>query len=253
ALVDGIRELALSLDEHEVFQPLMVSSPIFADGSAPVTRGTFEAASYAAGCALAAAAAVEQGDEVSVALCRPPGHHAGRSFCGGFCYFNNAALAAQRLSRQGTVGILDIDYHHGHGTQDIFYAQGDVAYASLHADPRHEYPYHFGRPGENGTGQGRGWNLNLPLPQDCDQDLYLAALDQALAWLAGKGTKSLVVSLGFDTCKLDPFGGLGLDTSSYRTIAQRIRTLEKPTVIVFEGGYNITALGPCWGSFINGL
>ncbi len=128
-----------------------------------------------------------------------------------------------------------------------------MAYASLHADPGHEYPYRFGRSVETGAGDGQGWNLNLPLPRDCDQELYLATLDEALGWLENKGVKSLVVSLGFDTCTLDPFGGLGLAPDAYRNIAQRIKALGKPMVIIFEGGYNLSALGPCWTSFMAGF
>ena len=252
-LVDGLREISESLGPGEVYQPWPGRDANFWVMSAPVTAGTYTAACHSAGCALAAAEAVRSGDPIAIALCRPPGHHAGRTTCGGFCYFNNAALAAQSLSLHGTVGVLDIDYHHGHGTQDIFYRRGDVAYASLHADTRHEYPYHFGRSHETGAGEGLGWNHNLPLPRDCGPDLYLATLDRALDWLKGKDPRGLVVSLGFDTCKLDPFGGLGLEPDSYGLVSRKIRALGRPMVIVFEGGYDLAALGPCWKSFIGGL
>ncbi len=252
-LVDGIEQISGRLKRGEVYQPMPFKERIFADLSAPVTAGTFPAACGAAGCALDAAGAVIQGDRLSIALSRPPGHHAGRAFCGGYCYFNNAALAAQKLLSLGRVGILDLDYHHGHGTQDIFYQRSDVAYVSLHADPAVEYPYRWGFAHERGQGQGLGFNLNMPLSPGCGENQYMEALEGALGFLQSKGISSLVISLGFDTHRLDPYAGLGLDEEGYRSIGRRIGKLGCPTVLVFEGGYNLAVLGDSWKCFIQGL
>lgn len=252
-LIDSLEKIAGSLEKGQVHQPMPFSEKIFMDMSAPVTAGTFLAACGAAGCALEAAGAVLKGDGFSIALCRPPGHHAGRSFCGGYCYFNNAALAAQKLLSLGGVGILDLDYHHGHGTQDIFYRRSDVSYASLHADPAVEYPYRWGFAHEKGEGPGEGYNLNLPMAPDCGERTYLAALEQALAFLRQRTPGSLVISLGFDTHRSDPYTGLGLDEDTYRSMGRHIGELGLPTVVVFEGGYNLNVLGSSWGSFIEGI
>ncbi len=252
-LVNGIERISKSLKKGEVHQPLPFRERIFADLSAPVTAGTFEAARGAAGCALEAAGAMLQGDRISIALCRPPGHHAGRAFCGGYCYFNNAALAAQRLLALGRVSILDLDYHHGHGTQDIFYRRDDAAYVSLHADPANEYPYRWGYAHERGEGPGEGHNLNLPLAPDCGEKAYLAALGRALDFIASRAPQSLVLSLGFDTHRSDPYIGMGLDEGSYLAIGSELGSLGLPTVVVFEGGYNLMVLGSSWKSFIEGM
>lgn len=252
-LVEGIEQLSRRLKRGEVHQPLPSRERIFADLSAPVTSGTFEAACGAAGCAHDAAQAVLEGDPFSIALCRPPGHHAGKSFCGGYCYFNNAALAAQKLLCLGRVGILDLDYHHGHGTQDIFYRRSDVVYVSLHADPAVEYPYRWGYAHEKGMGAGEGCNLNLPLAPDCGEAIYLQSLRRGLDFLRSREIKSLVISLGFDTHRLDPYTGLGLDRGSYTEIGAMLIALGLPVVAVFEGGYNLTVLGDSWKGFIEGF
>lgn len=251
-LVDGIEEISRGLKKGQVHQPLPFRERIFADLSAPVTAGTFRAACASAGCALEAAGAVLAGDRLSIALCRPPGHHAGRAFCGGYCYFNNAALAAQKLLSLGRVGILDLDYHHGHGTQDIFYDRSDVSYVSLHADPAVEYPYRWGFSHEKGEGPVEGYNLNLPLAPNCGEGKYLAALGQALEFLSQRAPSSLVISLGFDTHRSDPYTGMGLDEDSYRKIGRLIGELNLPAVAVFEGGYNLKVLGSSWRTFIEG-
>jgi acetoin utilization deacetylase AcuC-like enzyme len=252
-LVEGLEEISKGLKKGEIHQPMPFREKIFMDLSAPVTAGTFLAARSAAGCAQEAAREVLNGDKLSIALCRPPGHHAGRAFCGGYCYFNNAALAAQKLLAMGRVGIIDLDYHHGHGTQDIFYGRSDVAYVSLHADPAVEYPYRWGYVHERGEGQGEGCNLNLPLAPDCGEVAYLKALDQAIMFLSQSQAVALVVSVGFDTHKLDPYAGFGLDENSYQAIGERISTLGLPTLLVFEGGYNLSVLGSSWNSFIESL
>jgi len=252
-LVEGLERISNGLAKGEIYQPHPFKDGLFADASAPVTRGTFEAARASAGCALRAALAVLGGDRHAIALCRPPGHHAGRSFCGGYCYFNNAALAAQKLLPLGGVGILDLDYHHGHGTQDIFYRRSDVSYASLHADPAVEYPYRWGFAREKGEGPGEGFNLNLPLAPDCGEELYLEALEQGLEFLKSKEIKSLAVSLGFDTHQKDPYRGMGLRTKIYKEIAKRMNMLGLPVVFIFEGGYALEVLGESWAAVIEGI
>lgn len=252
-LIEGIEQISRGLSKGEVHRPLPFRERIFMDLSAPVTAGTFEAACGSAGCALEAARAAKRGDRLAVALCRPPGHHAGRAFCGGYCYFNNAALAAQELTPLGRVGILDLDYHHGHGTQDIFYRRSDVDYVSIHADPTVEYPYRWGFDHEKGEGPGEGHNLNLPLKPDCGEKAYLEALERAVDFLRRDSPACLVISLGFDTHRSDPYTGMGLDEESYRSTAGFIRELDLPVVAIFEGGYNLTVLGNSWRSFIEGI
>ncbi|MGB9739483.1 histone deacetylase family protein [Chloroflexus sp.] len=225
------------------------------DLSAPIMEGTFAAACSAAGAALAGADALLQGERFAYALCRPPGHHAAANMAGGYCFLNNAALAADRLARSHTggdttwalraptVAVLDIDYHHGNGTQSIFYARNDVLTVSLHADPAYEYPYYLGYVDERGTGAGEGYNLNIPLPHGIDDAGYLATLDQALQAIADYGPRYLVVSAGFDTFHADPLGHFALTTAAYRSIGMAIARLHLPTLIVQEGGYAIDALG----------
>lgn len=225
------------------------------DLSAPITAGTFAAACSAAGTALAGAAALLAGDARAYALCRPPGHHAAAAMAGGYCYLNNAALAAGYLARRQTTGdatwalrsptvaVLDIDYHHGNGTQSIFYERNDVLTVSLHADPAYEYPYYLGYADERGAGAGEGYNLNFPLPAGIDDAGYLKALDQALQAIADYGPRYLVISAGFDTFAGDPLGGFALTTEAYRTIGRSIAQLGLPTLIVQEGGYALEALG----------
>lgn len=252
-LIEGLERISQGLKKGEVHQPLPSRERIFMDLSAPVTAGTFKAACGAAGCALDAAGAVLDGDRLSIALCRPPGHHAGRAFCGGYCYFNNAALAAQKLLTLGRVGIIDLDYHHGHGTQDIFYSRSDLVYVSLHADPAVEYPYRWGYAHEKGEGQGEGDNLNLPLAPGCGEAEYFRVLEQALLFLSERSVEVLVASLGFDTHRQDPYAGFGLENESFLRIGKSLKRLGLPVVAVFEGGYNLSVLGECWRNIILGI
>ncbi|MEO1065687.1 MAG: histone deacetylase family protein, partial [Actinomycetota bacterium] len=174
---------------------------------------TWDAAYASAQCAIAAADAVDAGDAHAYALCRPPGHHAYPDQAGGFCFLNNSAIAAQRLLEQGhRPAILDIDVHHGNGTQGIFYARGDVLTVSIHADPADFYPFFWGHAQERGQGDGLGANLNLPLPRSTGDDVYMAALDTALTRIADFGTTALVIALGLDAHEDDPFKGLALTT-----------------------------------------
>jgi acetoin utilization deacetylase AcuC-like enzyme len=213
------------------------------DLSAPIVQGTFAAARAAADCALSAAQAVAGGDRAAFALCRPPGHHAGRSNCAGYCYLNNAAIAANWLSAAGRAALLDVDYHAGNGTQDIFYERGDVLTISIHADPAFEYPYFSGYADERGAGAGSGMHQNLPLPAGTDDAAYLVALETALEALRGFGPEFLVVSAGMDIYRADPLGKIRVSSEGIAEIGRRIAALRLPTVIVMEGGYNNDALG----------
>jgi acetoin utilization deacetylase AcuC-like enzyme len=174
---------------------------------------------------------------------------------GGYCYFNNAAIAAEELARRtGRVAILDVDYHHGNGTQQIFYARGDVLYVSLHGDPDRAYPYFSGFAEETGTGAGAGANLNLPLPKGCSNEEYLTHLERALEAVDGFGEATLVVSLGMDTYELDrPMGDLALTTEGYRAVGSRVAALGRPTVVLQEGGYFVPDLGENVRSWLRGL
>lgn len=210
----------------------------------PIVEGTWEAAYWGAQCALSAADLVWNGERVTYALCRPPGHHASADLYGGFCYLNNAAIAARRLEAAGArVAILDIDYHHGNGTQAIFYADPNVLFCSLHAHPDDDYPYYWGEVDERGVGPGQGFNHNWPLPQGADDATYLLALDEVLAVIRVFEPNYLVVSAGFDIVAGDPVGGFCISADGLREIGRRIAGLNLPTVIVQEGGYLLERLG----------
>jgi acetoin utilization deacetylase AcuC-like enzyme len=185
------------------------------------------------------------GERAAYGLCRPPGHHAARSMAGGYCFFNNAAIAAEAIVRASgeRVAILDVDYHHGNGTQQIFWRRGDVLYVSLHADPDRQYPFFLGRADETGEGEGSGANLNMPLPAGTDDDAYLAALDRGLAAIARTPGDVIVVSLGFDTYGHDPIGDFALTTAVYHECGRRAAALGRRLVIVQEGGYHRPSLG----------
>ena len=215
------------------------------DAGTPFTSGTWVAAREGAYCALSAAQAVLAGDRAAFALSRPPGHHAGADFFGGYCFLNNAALAAQHLRNAGMkkVAVLDVDYHHGNGTQAIFYDRPDVYFASIHGDPRTEYPFYLGHADETGAGAGLGANLNLPLPRGTDYATWAQALETALAGIAQFGADALVVSLGMDTFEGDPISGFKLTTQDYLRLGKRLARAGLPTVFVFEGGYAVDAVG----------
>jgi acetoin utilization deacetylase AcuC-like enzyme len=213
------------------------------DLSAPIAAGTYDAALAAAQCALTAARSVMDGERAAFALCRPPGHHAGRANCGGYCYLNNAALAAHLASAAGKVAVLDIDYHAGNGTQDIFYRRRDVLTISIHADPNFEYPYFSGYAEERGAEAGFGYHYNFPLPAGTDDPHYFAALNHALDLIVKFEPGCLVVSAGMDIYESDPLGKIRVTSDGIAGIGRRIATLGLPTVIVLEGGYNNDALG----------
>jgi acetoin utilization deacetylase AcuC-like enzyme len=224
------------------------------DASSPIAAGTWESAYWSAQTALTALDAVLTGDRAAFALCRPPGHHAGPDYLGGYCHLNNAAIAAEAATEAGRrVAILDVDYHHGNGTQDIFYARGDVFFASLHADPRMDYPYYWGHADETGEGDGEGATLNLPLPRGTDIAAYLPALERALARIAAFGADLLVISYGADTYAGDPISHFRLETEDYAVMAGRIAALQLPSLVVMEGGYAVDALGANVGTFLSGF
>ena len=225
------------------------------DASTPIAEGTWESAYWSAQTALSALDAVLGGERSAFALCRPPGHHAGADYMGGYCYLNNAAIAAEagRAAGKGRVAVLDVDYHHGNGTQDIFLDRGDVFFASIHADPRTDYPFFWGHCDETGAGEGEGATLNLPLPRGTRIRDYEAALDRALEAIAGFGAGLLVCSFGADTFSGDPIGFFALETDDYAPVARRIAELGLPTLVVMEGGYAVAELGANVASFLKGL
>jgi acetoin utilization deacetylase AcuC-like enzyme len=227
------------------------------DTATPIVAGTWAAALAAVDVALTAAERVVGGAPLAYGLCRPPGHHAARGMLGGYCYFNNAAIVAEWLRRQGgarRVAILDIDYHHGNGTQQIFWERGDVLYLSLHADPARAYPYFSGYAGEGGAGNGAGLTRNWPLPAGTALDAYSVALAEALRMIVAYAPDApLVISAGFDTFERDPIGDLALRTQDYREIGRMIAGLRMPTIVLQEGGYAVDALGANAVALLSGL
>ncbi len=210
-----------------------------------ITAGTWRAALSSAASAQAAFRAVSGGDKAAFALCRPPGHHATADMYGGYCFLNNAGVVAQMARDAGAarVAILDIDFHHGNGTQDIFYARDDVFYASIHGAPEDAFPYYLGFADELGTGAGEGANENCPLPPGTGYGLWSQALDHLLARLTTWGAELLVVSLGVDAYKDDPISFFKLDSADFTDAGRRIARLGLPTVFCMEGGYAIEAVG----------
>ena len=225
-----------------------------ADTSCPISSETWSSALASAHTAIHGAQLLLQGDRLCYALSRPPGHHAARDFAAGFCYLNNCAAAAQHLrSRFERVAILDVDVHHGNGTQDIFYARDDVLTVSIHADPVRFYPFFWGHAGERGAGAGLGYNLNLPLPRGTGDADDLRALERGLSRIIAFAPQVLVVALGLDAFEGDPFHGFAVTTTGFGQIAEAIRSLGLPTLIVQEGGYLCDALGDNLGSFLRGI
>jgi acetoin utilization deacetylase AcuC-like enzyme len=210
-----------------------------------ISAGTWEAACASANVALTAAARLRAGERSAFALCRPPGHHAARDLYGGYCFLNNAAIAAQYLRDHGSerVAILDVDFHHGNGTQDIFYERADVLYASIHGDPREAFPYFSGFADETGAGEGTGFNLNLPLPPGTDFGSWRAALDTALVRISDFAPAALVVSLGVDTFEHDPISFFKLCADDFTRYGRLLGGMGLPTVFVLEGGYAVSEIG----------
>ena len=212
------------------------------DSCTPLDGNAYEAARRSVDVALTAAEELLIGRRVAYAVCRPPGHHAERRVYGGFCYFNNAAIAAHRLAADAKVALLDIDFHHGNGTQDIFYDRADVLTLSIHGHPDDAFPYFSGFPDETGTGSGLGFNANFALPAGTGHDAYLKAFEKATARLDRFRPEILIVSLGFDVLRGDPTGTFALTPDTLDLIAQRLARFACPLLIVQEGGYNLRNL-----------
>jgi acetoin utilization deacetylase AcuC-like enzyme len=224
------------------------------DAGTPLTAGTWSAAYMGAACAHEAARAVLSSERCAFALTRPPGHHAGPDFFGGYCFINNAAVAAETLrQRFERVAVLDVDYHHGNGTQTVFYDRGDVLTISIHGDPRTEYPFYLGHADERGEGPGEGANLNLPLPRGTGFPAWHAALERACDAVSQFGAQALVVPLGVDTFAGDPISGFGLQSADYLTMGQTLAHLNLPTVFTFEGGYAVAEVGVNTANVLSGF
>jgi acetoin utilization deacetylase AcuC-like enzyme len=225
------------------------------DACSPISSGTWEATYWNAQTALSALEAVLGGERYAFALCRPPGHHAGADYVGGYCYLNTAAIAAEAAIAAGRprVAILDIDYHHGNGTQDIFWTRGDVLFVSIHADPATDYPFYWGHADETGEGDGEGATLNLPLPRGTGLDAFARALDHACERVAGFTPDLLVCSFGADTYAGDPISHFAIETGDYPALARCIGELGLPTLIVMEGGYAVGDLGRNVAAFLSGF
>lgn len=221
----------------------------------PITQGTYAAARSSVDVALTAADQVVKGEPVAYGLCRPPGHHAARAAYGGYCFFNNAAIVAHHVadSTGSKVAVLDVDYHHGNGTQQIFYERADVQVVSLHGDPVRAYPYLTGFRDEIGAGSGRGTTSNYPLPARTDDDDYLAALTAACAEIAAFGAEMVVVSLGLDTYFDDPISDLAVTPDGFERSGDLVRQLGLPTVVLQEGGYATDELGDNVRRWLSGV
>ncbi|MFS2035220.1 histone deacetylase family protein [Polaromonas sp. CT11-55] len=215
------------------------------DNGSPLSAGTWYAAKAGADAAASAAALLTAGERAVFCCSRPPGHHAGPDFMGGYCFLNNAAVAAQALRDGGAarVAVLDVDYHHGNGTQSIFYDRADVLFVSLHGDPMTEYPFYLGHADETGMGEGAGFNLNLPLPAGCTAARWFEALEAACLRIAAFKAHALVVSLGLDTFAGDPISKFALQPDDFIRLGERLGKLGLSTVFVLEGGYAAAELG----------
>jgi len=224
------------------------------DLSCPIGPHTWQAALRSTHCAIAAADWACTTKNIAYALCRPSGHHAHYDRAGGFCYLNNSAIAAQRLRESfASVVVLDVDAHHGDGTQHIFYRRSDVMTVSLHADTSNYYPFYSGYAHERGYGSGHGYNINVPLPHGTTTERFIGALDEVLITLRDFRPQALVVALGFDTYRDDPISVLDLDLDAYRQIGERIGSLGLPTVVVQEGGYMVEIIGQALSALLRGL
>ncbi len=223
------------------------------DTFTPLSRSAIAAARGAVDCAVSGAMLIEKGERYVYSVCRPPGHHAERRVFGGFCYFNNAAIAAHRLAQRGRVAFLDIDYHHGNGSQDVFWERSDVVFASIHGHPSEAYPYFSGFTDEIGVGEGKGFNRNFPLKEGVDDKRYLVVLEEAIAYLMRHKPWVLVVSLGFDIMKGDPTGAFVITPTGMEAIGRAIRAVDLPTLVVQEGGYSLRNLHSGARKFFTGL
>ena len=225
------------------------------DNGSPLAAGTWAAAKGGADAAASASHALLGGERAAFCATRPPGHHAGPDFMGGYCFLNNAAVAAQTLRQGGAarVAVLDVDYHHGNGTQAIFYDRADVLFVSLHGDPRTEYPFYLGHADETGAGPGAGFNLNLPLPAGAGGAVWFDTLEIACQRVTAYGADALVVSLGLDTFGADPIAGFGLQANDFTRLGARLQRLGLPSAMVLEGGYASAELGDNFCQVLEGF
>ena len=246
--IRGRRPLALDRIDAELGQYAY-------DCGTPVAAGTWDTVYWSAQSALSALDAVLGGDQHAFAFCRPPGHHAGADYMGGYSYLNNVAIVAEAARERGVgkIAVLDVDYHHGNGTQDLFYARGDVLTISLHADPKTDYPFYWGHADEIGSGDGLNANLNLPMPRGTGWQTYQESLSQALSRIADCQPDLLIVPYGADTYANDPISFFDIETGQYTDMAQFIASAGLPTIICMEGGYAIDALGANVAAFLNGF
>lgn len=266
--VQFVKNLSTTLKEGECFYPdvflrermrnwknnLALMGQYSFDVYTPIMQGTYQVALAAASLSFKGASELVNGKEKKVyVLCHPIGHHALSNKMGGYSYFNNAAIAAEYLSQVGKVAILDLDFHHGNGTQEIFYKRDDVLFVSIHADPNVKFPYYWGYKEERGEGKGLGYTINFPLPLGTDNNAYQKVLEKAVRNIGKFKPQFLVISLGFDTYKDDPIGGFKLTTDYYQKAAQTINKLNVPTLIVQEGGYDLNSLGKNVVSFLKGI
>jgi len=268
ALVDYLREVCKNLAAGTSVYPYVFPMrnrtrppkdlPIRAgyycmDTSTPINGNAYLAARRAVDCTLTAAKQILEGYHLAYALVRPPGHHAEPSVFGGFCYFNSTAVAAQLLSTYGKVAILDVDYHHGNGTQEIFYERSDVLTISIHGHPRFTYPCFSGFSGEKGRGVGKGFNINLPLPENIDGLYYQKVLTEAIRKVRHFRPRFLLIALGLDTAREDPTGSWKLEAADFDSMGRMIGALRLPTLVVQEGGYDTRVLGMNACQFLTGL
>lgn len=220
-----------------------------------ITKGTYEAALSSMNVAISGAGWMNAGNRFAFSLCRPPGHHAGMDLFGGYCFINNAAVAAQRLLDHGAkkVAILDVDFHHGNGTQDITYNRGDIFFASLHGDPVDAFPYFLGYADETGEGEGEGLNANYPMPAGTPWEVWSAALADALKRIQAYGAEAIILSLGVDTFEQDPISFFKLKTPDYIRMGEMIAATGLPILTVMEGGYGVPEIGLNVANVLKGL
>lgn len=225
------------------------------DTATPLSEGSWPAALASVDIALSGVDRVLAGEKVVYSLCRPPGHHATRSAFGGFCLLNNAAVAAQALIDAGAtrVTVLDVDAHHGNGTQQIFYQRGDVQFVSIHMDPDHNYPWFVGRADERGEGKGAGANLNLPLPLGTRGDHFQTDLAMGIDAISAFDPDYVVVSLGVDPAEGDPTAGLSLSTADFVEVGKTLASIDRPLLIVQEGGYQLHRIGADVRAVLDGV
>ncbi|MGM0952834.1 MAG: histone deacetylase family protein [Pseudomonadota bacterium] len=225
-----------------------------ADGSCPIGEGTWKAAYWSAQTALGAADSLIAGERNAYAVCRPPGHHARKDAAGGFCYLNNAAIAAEHMkSRFPRIVILDTDMHHGQGIQEIFYDRSDVLYVSIHGDPTNFYPVVSGYENERGEGEGYGYNINMPMPHGSSEEDFFTRLDESLAAIRLYQPDAVILTLGFDIYKNDPQAKVSVSSEGFRRLSTRVSQLGLPTLVIQEGGYDLEALTTNVNEFFKGM